>query len=185
MLFCTPGAALSKKKSTQAIRQSCKQMQTAAGGAYSWLRSSRSLQLRLTSRKLNHSKLTALVPSAQDAWWPISHRTPLAPSGRLYHSMAWSDSAGGFYIFGGWDSSLDAGAKSSDLVERGAMNLDAEVFLTGSMTCTCMSMRPRTKETMDHIHRVSFAQCKVRAPIASSCQAGQALMALSGGFNMF
>ena len=31
--------------------------------------------------------------------------------------MAWSDAAGGFYIFGGTDGSLDAGAKRSELCE--------------------------------------------------------------------
>ena len=53
-------------------------------------------------------------------WWQLE-TDGAAPSRRYRHSMAWSDAAGGFYIFGGYgevgSSSLDAGAKRSELCE--------------------------------------------------------------------
>ena len=64
-------------------------------------------------------KAACCFAGPQDNWWlPIKSRgTP--PSRRNWHSMAWSNAAGGFYIFGGYDgsSSLDAGAKRSELCE--------------------------------------------------------------------
>ena len=48
-------------------------------------------------------------------WWQV-RPTGTPPGPRSSHSMAWSDAAGGFYIFGGYESNLDAGAKGSELV---------------------------------------------------------------------
>ena len=63
-----------------------------------------------THQVLKHGMSRGLVLTQANQWQLITP-SGTAPTPRYGHSMAWSDAAGGFYIFGGTDGSLDAGAK--------------------------------------------------------------------------